>query len=66
MFERKSQKVTVPAIETRQITVPTVAGLKGAIAPAAARAKTKLGEQAEYGRAVAAPKLEEARAALAP
>ncbi len=66
MFERKSQKVTVPAIETRQITVPTAAGLKDAIAPAAARAKTKLGEQAEHGRAVATPKLEEARAALAP
>lgn len=66
MFNRKNQKVTVPTIETRQATVPTVAGIKSAIGPVASRAKSLFDEQAEHGRALAAPRIESARSAVAP
>ncbi len=65
MFERKKQKVTVPTIETKQVTVPTVAGIKSALVPAAtgvaAMAKHTLADKKEQGKAAVAPRLEDAK-----
>ena len=52
MLERKKQKVTVPTIETKQITVPTVAGLKSALSGSVASAQSRGGATLEGAKAV--------------
>ena len=51
MFERKKQKLTVPTIETKQVTVPTVAGLKHALAGSAAAASSAASKKAGTAQA---------------
>lgn len=66
MLERKMQKVDVPTIETKQITVPTVAGLKHALTDSVESAQARGGAKLEDAKAAAAPVLAAAGAAVAP
>lgn len=56
-MQKKNQKITVPTVETTQVTVPTMAGLKAAAAPVISEAAHKASEAAhkasEWGTTVA-------------
>jgi len=66
VFERKKQQVTVPSVETKQITVPTVAGVKSALTGSARTAQAKGGATLDGAKHAAAPMLDGAKAAAAP
>lgn len=65
MLNRKKKKITVPTIETTQVTVPTLHGIKAAVVPAvagaAAAAKHWGDERAHEADEWAKPRLEQGR-----
>ncbi|WP_226347196.1 hypothetical protein [Agilicoccus flavus] len=66
MFQsKKKKKITVPTIETTQVTVPTLAGLKTAGVTAVEAARQWSGEQAHQAADWAQPRLEHSREAAA-
>ena len=76
-MSKNEQKITVPTVETTQVTVPTVAGLKKAAAPVLSEAAHKASEVAhkagEWGSAKAhdagewaKPRLEQGKASAEP
>ncbi|GAB79084.1 hypothetical protein SAMN05421595_2945 [Austwickia chelonae] len=70
MFQRKKQKVTVPTIEKLPVSTADVSELKDSLIPAASEAaskvRTKVAEQTDHGKNLAAPALAAAGAAVAP
>lgn len=66
MLERKTQKVTVPTVETKEATVPTIAGLKSALSDSVAAASSRSGAKLDSAKAAAVPVLAAAGAAVAP
>lgn len=73
MLERKTQKVTVPTIATKQVKVPTAAGLKSKLAGKAASAQSsadsrasRLQRKAAKAQSRAGSRLSDAKAAAVP
>lgn len=66
MSEPKKQTVTVPTVETKHVTVPTVAGLKSALSGTVASAQSRGGATFDSAKAAAGPMLAAATAAVAP
>ncbi|MDO5697261.1 MAG: hypothetical protein Q4G51_04725 [Dermatophilus congolensis] len=76
-MSKNEQKITVPTVETTQVTIPTVAGLKKAAAPVISEAAHRASEAAhkagEWGSAAAheagewaKPRLEQGKASAQP
>lgn len=76
-MSKTQQKITVPTVETTQVSIPTVAGLKKAAAPVISEAAHKASEAAhkasEWGSSVAhdagewaKPRLEQGKASAEP